>query len=119
VDARGRADRHRDGLRVHDLDLDGLAARHGGKPIVSIPTYVVIAFELTILFGALSTLIGLFINARLPKVRRPVLYDPLFSSGRFGLFVPATGGRADEARRILQKHEPAALVDEAEAARAR
>ena len=91
----------------------------GGKPIVSIPTYVVIAFELTILFGALSTLIGLFINARLPKVRRPVLYDPLFSSGRFGLYVPATGDRASEARRILQKHEPAALVDETEAARAR
>src|SRR5690606_40479314 len=37
----------------------------GGKPIISLPAWVIIAFELTILFGALSTVIGLFINARL------------------------------------------------------
>jgi hypothetical protein len=91
----------------------------GGKPIISIPTYVVIAFELTILFGALSTLIGLFWNARLPKIKRPVVYDPEFSSGRFGLYVPASGERASEARRILEKHEPADLVDSAEATHAR
>src|SRR5205814_4042254 len=36
----------------------------GGKPIVAIPTSVVIAFELTVLFGALSTLIGIFILSR-------------------------------------------------------
>jgi hypothetical protein len=39
----------------------------GGKPIISIPAWVIIAFELTILFGALSTVPGLFINARLPQ----------------------------------------------------
>src|SRR5207253_1309812 len=36
----------------------------GGKPIISIPPMIVIAFELTILFAALSTIAGLFINAR-------------------------------------------------------
>ena len=30
----------------------------GGKPILSIPAYVVIAFEMTILFGVLATVIG-------------------------------------------------------------
>ena len=30
----------------------------GGKPVVSIPPFVVIAFELTILFGGLCTLLG-------------------------------------------------------------
>src|SRR6266511_2647964 len=35
----------------------------GGKPIGSIPPYVVIMFEMTILFGALSTILGIGFNA--------------------------------------------------------
>lgn len=83
----------------------------GGKPLVSIPAFVVIAFELTILFGALSTLIGLFILARIPKFAPAVVYDPEFSSGRFGLFVQAPEGKEDEARRILQEQEPILLQE--------
>jgi hypothetical protein len=40
----------------------------GGKPIVSLPPFVIIAFALTILFGALSTFFGFLILARLPSV---------------------------------------------------
>ena len=90
----------------------------GGKPILSVPAYVVIAFELTIRFGALSTIIGLFWNARLPKVKRPVAYRPEFSAGHFGLYV-APGERISEAKKILEKHEPAELVDSPEATHAR
>jgi len=72
----------------------------GGKPIISIPPMVVIAFELTILFGALSTIAGLFINARLPRARAKVVYDPAFSAGKFGVFVVADG-KAQQARDIL------------------
>src|SRR5262245_24559936 len=64
----------------------------GGKPILSIPTSVVIAFEMTILFGALSTLIGLFILSRLPHIKPMIIYDPEFVSGRYGIFVAAEGG---------------------------
>jgi len=81
----------------------------GGKPLLSIPAYVVIAFELTILFGALATVIGLFINARIPKLKPLVIYDPEFSSGRFGLKVDPPAGREAEAKRILQEQEPAEL----------
>ena len=62
----------------------------GGKPIVSLPPFVVIGFELTILIGALSTVAGMFLNARLPKIGRSPGYDPRFSSDRFG--VVAFGG---------------------------
>jgi len=78
----------------------------GGKPIVSIPAFVVIAFELTILFGALATVIGLFINARLPHRQRIVIYDPEFSAGRFGVFVPVEDEEAEEVRGILQECHP-------------
>lgn len=40
----------------------------GGKPVVSIPPFVIIAFALTILFGALSTFFGFLFLARLPSV---------------------------------------------------
>lgn len=86
----------------------------GGKPIVSIPAYVVIAFELTVLFGALATVIGLFINSRLPNVKPSVVYDPEFSAGRYGVFVEAPNERADEARRILEAQEPVELREGAE-----
>jgi hypothetical protein len=90
----------------------------GGKPILSIPAYVVIAFELTILFGALATVIGLFVNSRLPHVAGKVIYDPGFSAGRFGIEVHAEGKRLDEARAILERHQPVEVRDEAEDAHA-
>jgi hypothetical protein len=90
----------------------------GGKPILSIPAYVVIAFELTILFGALSTIIGLFVNARIPKLGAPVVYNPEFSSGTFGIYVPP-GDRIPDAKRILEKHQPAMLQENPENAHVR
>ena len=40
----------------------------GGKPILSIPAYFIIAFEMAVLFGVLSTVIGLFINTLVLRV---------------------------------------------------
>ena len=40
----------------------------GGKPIVSLPPFLIIAFALTILFGALSTFFGFLHLARLPSL---------------------------------------------------
>lgn len=88
----------------------------GGKPILSIPAYVIIAFELAILFGALSTVIGLFINAKLPSLRPMVVYDPEFSSGRFGIYVPAEGAKLEEAKGILESAGPAELREDREGA---
>ncbi len=81
----------------------------GGKPIVSIPAYVVIAFEMTILFGALSTVIGLFLLSRLPRLKPLLVYDPGFTAGRFGIYVEASPEKIERARRILEEHGPAEL----------
>jgi len=86
----------------------------GGKPIVSIPAYVVIAFELTILFGALATVIGLFIHARLPSTRPMVIYDPEFSGGKYGIYVPAAADQLGRARGILDSHGPSEIREAAE-----
>jgi molybdopterin-containing oxidoreductase family membrane subunit len=59
----------------------------GGKPVVSIPPFVVIAFEMTILLGGLCTLLGLMVTAPLPNLRGSPRYDPRFTADRFGLEV--------------------------------
>jgi hypothetical protein len=81
----------------------------GGKPIVSIPPYIIIMFELTVLFGALSTIIGLFILSRLPNVKPAIIYDPEFTAGRYGVYVEGEGAKLDEARNILSAEEPLEL----------
>ena len=73
----------------------------GGKPIISIPAWVIIAFELTILFGALSTIAGLFINARLPRRGPAVVYDRSFSVDKYGVYIVPPAEREDEVRRLL------------------
>jgi hypothetical protein len=73
----------------------------GGKPIISLPPFVIIAFELTILFGALATVLGLFLATRLPHRGVDVLYDPSFSSGRFGIRIDAPADRVADVRQIL------------------
>lgn len=86
----------------------------GGKPILSIPAYVVIAFEMAVLFGALSTVIGLFINSRLPHIKPMVVYDPDFSAGKFGVFVTVPHDRLKRAREILRDQDPSNLREDPE-----
>jgi len=46
-----------------------------GKPMVSIPPYTIIAFELMVLFGALSGFIGLLVTSRMPAIRTIISDD--------------------------------------------
>ena len=72
-----------------------------GKPIVGLPSFAIIAFELTILFGALATFLGLLLNARLPARSVEITQDPRFSEDRFGLFVACSGQQAAAVRETL------------------
>ena len=74
----------------------------GGKPIASIPPFVVIAFEMTILFGGLSTVLGMVLLARLPRLRPSPGYDPRFSNDRFGVAVRCAAGRGASVADVLR-----------------
>lgn len=50
----------------------------GGKPMVSIPAFTVIAFELMVLFGALSSFLGFVIASRMPAART-IISDDTFT----------------------------------------
>src|SRR6267154_1141527 len=75
----------------------------GGKPIGSIPPYVVIMFEMTILFGALSTILGIVFNAVFAARRfGTIQWDPRFTNDRFGIFVPAGADKAASVEKLLR-----------------
>jgi hypothetical protein len=77
----------------------------GGKPVVSLPPFFVIAFEMTMLLGGICTAAGLVIHARLmrpaPAATPPSVYDSRFSADRFGIFVPCESANAEEVKELL------------------
>ncbi len=76
----------------------------GGKPMISLPAWVIIAFELTVLFGALSTVLGLFILNRWPNRKPLIVYDSSFSADRYGVHLEAPAGASvAEVREIMQR----------------
>ncbi len=59
----------------------------GGKPLMSLTPFGVIAYICTILFGSLFTVAGMLLNARLPRIQVGRGYDPRLTGNRFGLQV--------------------------------
>ena len=76
----------------------------GGKAIASWIPYTIFGFEVMVLIGGLSTVAGLFISSRIPKITMTVGYDPRFSHGDYGIFVEAAPDRLRAAEDVLRRH---------------
>jgi len=61
----------------------------GGKPIISWPPFIIICFELMILFGGISAVVSFLLNARVPAFEIAAGYESRFSRDRFGVAVRA------------------------------
>ncbi len=75
----------------------------GGKTagVPSLPAYVVIGFELTILLGGIATIIGMLVMGRLPNPTQRIL-DTRFTDDRFGIFVPNASLDGEQAKLLKQ-----------------
>ena len=71
----------------------------GGKAIASWIPYTIIGFEVFVLVGALSTVAGMFINSRIPRLASTTGYDARFSSGHFGVFIACSPTRPSRPRK--------------------
>ncbi len=69
----------------------------GGKPFFSLPAFIPICFELTILFAALSSVAALFVLCKLPQMDPPVI-DADLSCHKFAIFVPENDTGYDETK---------------------
>jgi hypothetical protein len=88
----------------------------GGRPIHSIPSFVVPAFETTILFAALTAVLGMLALNRLPEPYHPVFNVPTFAlatKDRFFLCIEATDPKfdLDQTWSFLQSLGPRAVSE--------
>ncbi len=75
----------------------------GGKPMISLPAFIPVAFECGVLLGGTMTLAALLFACRLPNLKAPIL-DRNLTNDRFGLYVPEYGPDWNEDRivKLLQ-----------------
>jgi len=74
----------------------------GGRPIITIPPFLIISYEMTILFGILFTVLGFLISARFPALRERV-YVPEAAVDRFVVFVPCDDEGYERAESIMRE----------------
>lgn len=88
----------------------------GGRPLYSWPSFVIVCFELTILFGGLSACLGMFAMNGLPMPYHPVFNVPQFASAsrdRFFLCIEAVDPKFDmtNTRAFLENLEPQSIAE--------
>jgi hypothetical protein len=74
----------------------------GGRPIISLPPYIVIMFELMILIGGLSGLTGFFFHSRMPVFEFLAGYRSHFNEDKFGLAVECDETAASGIESVLR-----------------
>ncbi len=83
----------------------------GGKPVVSIPAFLVVTFEGTILWGSLFTFIAMMLFTRLPARNLPkAVEDPRFSNDRFGIILENIGTHEEQKVKSILHHTGAEEV---------
>jgi len=69
-----------------------------GKPYISLPAFVPIAFELTVLFAAFGAFFGMWALNKLPRFSNPIFTDPRFdraTDDKFFLYIDSKDERFD------------------------
>jgi len=87
-----------------------------GKPFASWPAFIPVSFELTILFSAFTTFLGMLALNGLPKFSNPVFTNPRFdraTNDRFFLYVDSKDRyyNRDAVHKLLKETHPESLEE--------
>ncbi len=74
----------------------------GGKPIASVVPYTVLAFELTVLSGALATVAGMILLSLL-KPTNKLMYDEKYTDDHVGIFVPCSPAQMGAVSEVMTR----------------
>ncbi len=86
-----------------------------GKPYISTLAFIPISFELTVLFGALTTVLMFFVAAKLFPTKKAVLLDLRQTDYTFVLAVEKTGNVNETTlTEVLKKHGATSVVTKSE-----
>lgn len=88
-----------------------LVQPQGGKPVVPLPSNLVLTYELLILFGVLSTLIGFLIGSRLLTRRHP-LYSEKVSLDQVGVLLELDEKNVNPLKELFKKHKVLEIREE-------
>ena len=75
----------------------------GGKALISIPPFVVIAFEMTILLGALGGMAGFLWLSKLPRMTGNSAPDKRFTNDMTGISVTCSPEQAESVRMCFER----------------
>lgn len=89
-----------------------------GKPIVGLPAFTIIGFELMVLLSGIGTALSILALGHLDLLRKKLPASPRFknynrfSVDRFGVVVRCPAGDADAVESLLRQHQAEEVVRE-------
>jgi hypothetical protein len=81
----------------------------GGKPMFSIPAFVPVMFELTVLFGGLATVAGMLLFNGLPNTRKRA-FDSSITRDRFAIFIGSPSKSANQSFKAFTESEATQML---------
>jgi len=78
----------------------------GGKPVVSLVPFLLVMFELTVLFAAIFNLVAVLYYSRLHKKHTDPWYDSRFSLNKFGILIQYAEEESAEVDSLIEPFNP-------------
>ena len=88
-----------------------LVQPQGGKPVIPIPSNIVLTYEMIILFSVLCTLGGLLYGARLLRPRRG-LYSEKVSLDQIAVLLDVDDSNKEALKQLFKKHKAVEIREE-------
>jgi len=88
-----------------------LVQPQGGKPVIPLPSNIVLTYEMLILFGVLFTLISFLVSARM-FFKRDNLYSEKVSLDQIGVRLAVDEKNAQALKGLFQQHKAVEIREE-------